>query len=61
MTYHWTNFRKNSLIGSFLKVIRIQKFEEIFRLEQKNMSVSEYEKKFSKLVKLVPYIQRMKS
>ena len=33
------------------------KIEEFFRLEQKNMSVSEYEKKFSELVRLVPYIQ----
>ena len=33
------------------------KIEEFFRLEQKNMLVSEYEKKFSKLVRLVPYIQ----
>ena len=33
------------------------KIEEVFRLEQKNMSVSEYEKKFSELVRLVSYIQ----
>ena len=33
------------------------KIEEFFRLEHKNMSVSEYEKKFSNLVRLVPYIQ----
>ena len=33
MTYHGTNFSKNSLIGSFLKVIRIQKIEEFFKLE----------------------------
>ena len=33
------------------------KIEEFFRLEQKNMSVSEYEKRFSELVRLVPYIQ----
>ena len=33
------------------------KIEEFFKLEQKNMSVSEYEKKFSELVRLVPYIQ----
>ena len=30
--------------------------EEFFRLEQKNMSVSKYEKRFSELVRLVPYI-----
>ena len=34
-----------------------KKIEEFFKLEQKNMSVSEYEKKFSELVRLVPYIQ----
>ena len=33
------------------------KIEEFFKLEQKNMSVSEYEKRFSELVRLVPYIQ----
>ena len=33
------------------------KIEEFFELEQKNMSVSEYEKKFPELVRLVPYIQ----
>ena len=33
------------------------KIEEFFKLEQKNMSVSEYEKKFFELVRLVPYIQ----
>ena len=34
-----------------------KKIEEFFKLEQKNMSVSEYEKKLSELVRLVPYIQ----
>ena len=33
-----------------------KKIEEFFKLEQKNMSVSEYEKRFSELVRLVPYI-----
>ena len=33
------------------------KIDEFFRLEQKNMSVSDYEKRFSELVRLVPYIQ----
>ena len=33
------------------------KIEEFFKLEQKNMSLSEYEKKLSELVRLVPYIQ----
>ena len=57
MANHETNSSRNSLIGSFLIVIRIQKIEEFFKLEQKNMSVSEYEKKFSELVRLVPYNQ----
>ena len=34
-----------------------KKIEEFFKLEQKNMSVSEYGKKFSELLRLVPYIQ----
>ena len=33
------------------------KIEGFFRLEQKNMLVSKYEKRFSELVRLVPYIQ----
>ena len=33
------------------------KIEEFFRLEQKNMLVSEYEKRFSEIVRLVLYIQ----
>ena len=41
----------------FPQIHKDSKIEEFFRLEQKNMSVSEYEKKFSELVRLVPYIQ----
>ena len=57
MVYHGTNFSKSSLIDSFLRVIRIRRLKDFFILEQKNMSVSEYEKRFSELVRLVPYIQ----
>ena len=57
MAYHGTNSSKNSLIGSFPQSHKDSKIEEFFKLEQKNMSVSEYEKKFSELVRLVPYIQ----
>ena len=32
------------------------KIEEFFKLEQKNMSVSKYKKRFLELVRLVPYI-----
>ena len=57
MAYHGTNSSKNSLIGFFSQSHKDSKIEEFFKLEQKNMSVSEYEKKFSELVRLVPYIQ----
>ena len=57
MAYHGTNSSKNSLIGFFPQSHKDSKIEEFFKLEQKNMSVLEYEKKFSELVRLVPYIQ----
>ena len=47
MAYHGTNSSKNSLIGFFPQSHKDSKIEEFFKLEQKNMSVSEYEKKFS--------------
>ena len=56
MVYHGTSFSKSLLIDSFLKSHKDSKIEEFFRLEQKNMSVLEYEKRFSELVRLVPYI-----
>ena len=36
------------------------KIEELFKLEQRSMTVTEYEQRFSELVKLVPMIQENK-
>ena len=39
----------------FLKSFRDAKVEEFYRLEQGDFSVPEYEKKFSELIRLVPF------
>ena len=53
----WDQFQQEFTDRFFPQSHKDSKIEEFLRLEQKNMSVSEYEKKFSELVKLVPYIQ----
>ena len=53
----WDQFQQEFTDRFFPQSHKDSKIEEFFRLEQKNMSVSEYEKKFSELVRLVPYIQ----
>ena len=53
----WDQFQQEFTDSFFPQSHKDSKFEEFFKLEQKNMSVSEYEKKFSELVRLVPYIQ----
>ena len=53
----WDQFQQEFTDRFFPQGHKNSKIEEFFRLEQKNMSVSEYEKKFSELVILVPYIQ----
>ena len=53
----WDQFQQEFTYRFFPQSHKDSKIEEFFKLEQKNMSVSEYEKKFSKLVRLVPYIQ----
>ena len=53
----WNQFQQEFTDRFFPQSHKDSKIEEFFRIEQKNMSVSEYEKKFSKLVRLVPYIQ----
>ena len=50
-------FQQKSTDRFFPQSHKDSKFEEFFKLEQKNMSMSEYEKKFLELVRLVPYIQ----
>ena len=53
----WDQFQQEFTDRLFPQSHKDSKIEEFFKLEQKNMSVSEYEKKFSELVRLVPYIQ----
>ena len=53
----WDQFQQEFTDRFFPHSHKDSKIKEFFRLEQKNMSVLEYEKKFSELVRLVPYIQ----
>ena len=53
----WDQFQQEFTNRLFPQNHKDSKIEEFFKLEQKNMSVSKYEKKFSELVRLVPYIQ----
>ena len=53
----WDQFQQDFTDRFFPQNHKDSKIEEFFILEQKNMSVLEYEKKFSKVVRLVPYIQ----
>ena len=53
----WDQFQQEFTDRFFPQSHKDSKIEEFFKLEQKNMSVSEYEKKFSELIRLVPYIQ----
>ena len=53
----WDQFQQEFTDRFFPQSHKDSKIEEFFRLEQKNMSVSDYEKRFSKLVRLVSYIQ----
>ena len=53
----WDQFQQEFTNRFFPQSHKDLKIEDFFRLEWKNMSVSQYEKRFSKLVRLVPYIQ----
>ena len=53
----WDQFQQEFTDRSFPQSHKDLKIEEFFILEQKNMSVSEYEKRFLELVRLVLYIQ----
>ena len=53
----WDQFQQEFTDIFFPQSHKIQRLRSSLKLEQKNMSVSEYEKKFSELVRLVPYIQ----
>ena len=53
----WDQFQQEFTDRFFPQSQKDLKIEEFFKLEQKNMLVSKYEKRFSELVRLVPYIQ----
>ena len=53
----WDQFQQEFTDRFFPQSHKDSKIEEFFILEEKNMSVSDYEKRFSELVRLVPYIQ----
>ena len=53
----WDQFQQEFTDRFFPQSHKDSKIEDLFRLEQKNMSVSEYEKRFSELIRFVPYIQ----
>ena len=50
----WAEF-KREFRERFPKSFRDAKVEEFYRLEQGDFSVPEYEKKFSELIRLVPF------
>ena len=50
----WTQFKEEFLEKFSPTVYKDQKIKEFFKLEQGTMSVTEYEKKFSDLVRHVP-------
>ena len=50
----WTQFKEDFLEKFYPTVYKDQKIEEFFKLEQGIMSVTDYEKKFSELVRHVP-------
>ena len=50
----WIKFKEEFLEKFYHAVYKNQKIEEFFKLEQGTMSVTDYEKKFSELVRHVP-------
>ena len=53
----WDQFQQEFSDRVFPQSHKDSKIEEFFKLEPKNMSVLENEKRFSELVRLVPYVQ----
>ena len=51
----WAEFKREFTERFFPKSYKDAKVEEFYRLEQGNSSVPEYEKKFSELIRLVPF------
>ena len=53
----WDQFRQAFIDRFYPRSYQDAKIEEFFRLEQRSLTVTEYEQRFSGLVKLVPMIQ----
>ena len=53
----WDQFRQAFIDRFYPRSYQDAKIEEFFRLEQRSLTVTEYEQRFSELVKLVPMIQ----
>ena len=53
----WDQFRQAFTDRFYPRSYQDAKIEEFFRLEQRSLTVTEYEQRFSELVKLVPMIQ----
>ena len=53
-TFSRTQFKEEFLEKFYHAVYKDQKIEEFFKLEQGTMSMTDYEKKFSELVRHVP-------
>ncbi|KAH7571869.1 hypothetical protein JRO89_XS04G0158800 [Xanthoceras sorbifolium] len=52
----WADFRREFSEKFYPKSYRDARVEEFFRLEQGSMSVADYERRFSELIRVVPYI-----
>ena len=53
----WDQFRQAFTDRFYPRSYQDAKIEEFFRLEQRSLTVTDYEQRFSELVKLVPMIQ----
>ena len=53
----WDQFRKAFIDRFYPRSYQDAKIEEFFRLKQRSLTVTKYEQRFSKLMKLVPMIQ----
>ncbi|KAL5840989.1 hypothetical protein ACOSQ4_013597 [Xanthoceras sorbifolium] len=52
----WADFRREFSEKFYPKSYKDARVEEFFRLEQSSMSVADYERRFSELIRAVPYI-----
>ena len=53
----WDQFRQAFIDRVYPRIYQDAKIEEFFKLEQRSLTVTEYELRFSKLMKLVPMLK----